>query len=268
MGFIADTDTKLIEAPKKFRFEGGDSSYTSVVQFQSDDKNDVRFKNETFAITPPQGNGFRIEQGRIVDGNGKDFVPRGVNSLHVWFDDNGEPKTQAFDSLDNLAKMGANSVRIVWQKEFLGRPTSDEMLDKIIARTVELNMVPVIGLWDATGSQDPNKLLDLVDWWVEKKDLWNKWGKYAFLNIANEFGDYHMAKNNRGLFPELYKQAISRIRDAGIENPLAIDPFSYGQDGSLVSEFGQEIIKSDSGTYFFKALTEKHCRSLTKLSTP
>ena len=42
-----------------------------------------------------------------------------------------------------------------------------------------------------------------------------------------------------------YQQVIGDIRDAGIDNTLVVDPFSYGQDYTLIVDYGQDIYDAD-----------------------
>lgn len=193
-----------------------------------------------------QSTSFYTANGKLYDANRNEFIPRGINNLHVWFDDNDDDVYEAFDALGAIADFGFNSVRVVWQVEFLGRKTNDAMLEKIIERTIELNMIPIIGIWDVTGSTDRNAFNRVVSWWIDRSKLWQKYENKLLINIANEFGDWDMAyKGDRRLFPQVYKEAITRIRNAGINNTLVIDPFDWGKDYTLIRDFGKEIYERD-----------------------
>lgn len=193
-----------------------------------------------------QSRGFFTLNGKIYDANGNEFIARGVNNRHVWFDSWGE--TPALDALDNIANFGFNSVRIVWEVDHKdGSLTDDELLTRIIDRTIELNMVPMVELHDFTGRNDSDDLLNRgVKWWSDRADMWQKYEESLIINIANEFGDWHLAQgSSRKEFPKVYKEAITRIRNAGINNTLVIDPFHYGKDFSLIVKYGQEIYNHD-----------------------
>ena len=208
--------------------------------------------------TPPSGGdvsrpsynkseGFFTLNGRLYDANGNDFVPRGINNLHVWFDDNNDNVNQAYDALDNIASFGFNSVRIVWEVDFLGRPTNDSTLESIIQRTIDLKMVPMVSIHDFTGSKDSKALLDTgVKWWTDRADIWQKYEKHLIIDVANEFGNHTMAyKGDRREFPNIYKEAITRMRNSGIDNTLVIEPFDWGKDYTLIRDHGQEIYNHD-----------------------
>ncbi|MBE9167357.1 cellulase family glycosylhydrolase [Pleurocapsales cyanobacterium LEGE 06147] len=194
-----------------------------------------------------QSTSFYTANGKLYDANRSEFIPRGINNLHVWFDDNDDDVKEAFDALEDIAGFGFNSVRVVWQVEFLGRKTNDATLEQIIERIVELNMIPTIGIWDVTGSTDKDAFFNkVVSWWTDRSKLWQKYENKVLINIANEFGDYEMAyKGDRRVFPEIYKEAITRIRDAGINNTLVIDSFDWSKDYTLIGDFGREIYNHD-----------------------
>ena len=104
--------------------------------------------------------GFFTLDGKLYDANGNEFVARGVNNLNVWFDDNNDNVNQAYDAIDNIASFGFNSVRIVWEVDFLARPTNDDMLEQIIQKTIESGMVPMVSIHDYTGDTDSKALLE------------------------------------------------------------------------------------------------------------
>ena len=227
-----------------------DNSAVDSNPLKSDSMNNALVKafvgREVARPTYNQSRGFFTAHGKIYDANGNEFIARGVNNRHVWFDSWGE--TPALDALDNIAEFGFNSVRIVWEVDHKdGSLTDDELLERIINRTIEHNMVPMVELHDFTGRNDTNDLLNRgVKWWTDRADMWQKYEESLIINIANEFGDWFFAQGaSRKEFPKVYKEAITRIRNAGINNTLVIDPFSYGKDYSLVVKYGQEIYNHD-----------------------
>ena len=50
--------------------------------------------------------GFRVQNGRLLEASGNDFVMRGVNHAHTWYADK-------LDSLDHIKAKDANTVRVV-----------------------------------------------------------------------------------------------------------------------------------------------------------
>lgn len=210
----------------------------------------------TGGVTRPEYNkstGFFTHEGKIYDRNGSEFIARGVNNRHVWFDHNSN--RPALNALDNIANFGFNAVRVVWEVDHdrgivpnrRGNLTNDNLLVEIIETAIANDLAPMVELHDFTGRNDPQELLDEgVSWWVDRADIWNRFEGSLMINIANEFGDYRLARGSARLtFPQVYSDAIAQIRDAGINNTIVIDSFDYGKDYSLITEYGQEIIDSD-----------------------
>jgi mannan endo-1,4-beta-mannosidase len=255
--FAFKAEGNVKDAPSNFIYNGEslDSTVSEVTPFPSTPSN----ANETDTDNTPsisgsvsrpdynQSSGFFTLDGKLYDANGNEFIARGINNLHVYFDDNDDNLNQAYDALDNIAGFGFNSVRINWLTEFLGRNTNDAMLESIIQRTIDLKMVPIVELHDFTGSPDTQKFLDKgVKWWTDRANLWDKYENQLLINIANEFGDFEMTKGgNRQIFPNVYKEAINRLRNAGIDNTLVIDSFEWSKDYTLITEYGQEIYNHD-----------------------
>jgi len=51
--------------------------------------------------------GFLVSGGKIYEGNGNEFVMRGINHAHTWFPDKLD------QSLNGIANTGTNTVRVV-----------------------------------------------------------------------------------------------------------------------------------------------------------
>jgi mannan endo-1,4-beta-mannosidase len=192
-----------------------------------------------------QTTGFYVKNGKIFDANGQPFVPRGINNGHLWKDANGDAAMEATDALDNIAALGTNSIRIVWGVEFMGKKTDSAQLEKIVQKCIELGMVPMIELADFTGGKDPAQIEKATNFYVENKDLMKKYEKYIIINIANEWGDLDMAQNNSQLWADTYKKSIARLREAGINNLLVVDPPDYGKNYDTVVKHGAELMNAD-----------------------
>jgi hypothetical protein len=108
--------------------------------------------------------------------DGEKIVLRGVNSMNVVSDPSG------IKSLPEIAKTGANVVRIMWMAWGGG----GDKLDIIIGNCVQNKMIPIIELHDATGKWQ--KLDSVVDYWLRPDVVAaiQKHQKYLVLNIANE----------------------------------------------------------------------------------
>ena len=189
--------------------------------------------------------GFFTLNGQLYDANGHEFVARGVNNAH-YLDMNGREVDNPYNDIDNIAGFGANSTRIVWQTH-RNTKAHDRHLEKVIQTNIDNNMIPLVdAAHEVMGKTNPSEILDkAVGYYVERADLWEKYEKHAILQIGNEFGDWKMSKNQREKFPQIYKEAVTRLRDAGIDNTLVFSTFHWGKDYTLIREYGQEIINHD-----------------------
>ena len=75
--------------------------------------------------------------------------------------------------------------RILWRKYTDG--IEIDALDKILKKTIELKMVPIVELHDATGSNDPVRLLEMAYWWCDNIKIIMKYRKFLIVNIVNEW---------------------------------------------------------------------------------
>lgn len=173
----------------------------------------------------------------LFDANGEQVVLRGVNEMFIWSDD---PTGDTL--MTEIAKTGANTVRIVWLREKDDEIASPENLDKVIQNAINNGMFPMPELHGATG--DLEKLQSQVDYWVRPNivEVLKKHESYLLLNIANECGDHEVKAPE---FLGAYKKSISRIRETGLKCPLVIDASGWGQDLDILLETGHELLKHD-----------------------
>lgn len=173
--------------------------------------------------------GFRVLGRHLYDRCGEKVILRGVNKMIVWTDINGT-------SFPEIAKTGANCVRIVWVTT-----GAVDKFDAAIAKCRENNMVPMVELHDATGKWD--SLSYCVDWWTKPEvvSVIQKHEEYLLVNIANECGN--QVSNDD--FKAGYTAAITRMRTAGIHVPLVIDAAKWGQDINILQATGPDLISAD-----------------------
>ncbi len=174
-----------------------------------------------------------VEGGDIFTAAGEPFVMRGFNEMFVWSDDkHGELL------LPEIAKSGANTVRLVWSHKH--SDYSD--LSTLIQNTIALDMVAVPECHDATGKWGA-ALQACVDFWKESSLLstieTNK--EWTILNIANEAG----ATISDTDFTETYKAAITELRDFGYTVPIMIDASLWGQDIDQLLRTGPSLLNHD-----------------------
>lgn len=174
--------------------------------------------------------GFRVEGRFLYDNAGEKVILYGINKMIIWMDKDGDP------SFSEIAKTGANSVRIVWTMD----GTAQE-LDTAITNCRKEHMIPMVELHDATGEW--SKLPSLVDYWVRDDvvEVIKKHQEYLLVNIGNEVGN----SVSEDAFKAGYSEAVTRMREAGIHVPLIIDASSYGQDINILQSCGPSLIEGD-----------------------
>lgn len=180
---------------------------------------------------------MQVKGRHLFDPCGEQVIMRGVNEMFIWSDDPTGEKI-----MPEIAKTGANVVRIVWLTDKENAKGSPENLDKVIQNSIDQKMFPMPELHGATGKWD--KISDQVDYWTRPDvvAVLKKHEPYLLLNIANEAGD-HTIKADR--FLEDYKGYISRIRETGLRCPIVIDASGWGQDLNILLETGPALIEHD-----------------------
>lgn len=163
-------------------------------------------------------------------------VLRGVNKMNVWTDRDGSL------SFPQIAKTGANSVRIVWSAE-----GTAQQLDTVLANAVAHELLPMIEDHDATG--DFAALPRVVDYWLRDDVLavLKSHEHHLLLNIANEAGDEHVTD---AAFVAGYTDAIRRLRRAGLRLPLVIDGTNFGRDIDILQRNAPALLREDQNLIF------------------
>jgi len=180
-----------------------------------------------------KASGFFIQSGQLLDANGNPFVMRGINMPHAW---HPEP---SYDALETAALYKVNCVRIVWESHLPAQG-----LDSIIQRCVDLDMIPMVELHDATGDSTALKLYHMARYFVsdQMKSIIQKYEKYLIINIANEWGNHAVTDI---YWRDAYKKCITLLREQGYRNVLVIDAPGWGQNSAPVLKYGQELIEYD-----------------------
>lgn len=178
-------------------------------------------------------NGFYVSGTNLKDANGNNFVIRGVNNPHAWFD------TPAYNALSTISSKKVNAVRIVWSTS-----GSASRLQQIIDRCKELGMIAIVELHDVTGSNSASGLNDMANYFASSavKSILTSNEKYVLVNIANEWGDHSLSDI---AWRDAYKTAISTIRNAGIHNTIIVDGSGWGQNASPIKAYGNALLAHD-----------------------
>lgn len=175
---------------------------------------------------------FFVDGRFLYDGCGEKVVLRGVNEMIVW-----SPQRDGLPEFVEIARTGANAVRIVWNEE-----GTAEALDKAITNAIENQLIPMVEHHSATG--DLSLVPTVVDYWTQADvvAVLEKHARYLLLNIANEAGDGDVEEAD---FQSTYETAISRIRETGVEVPLIIDAPTWGQDIDMLQAVGPSLLEFD-----------------------
>lgn len=167
--------------------------------------------------------GFHVEDGRLLDANGKDFVFRGVNHAHTWY------PTRTGQALADIKGLGANAVRVVLSTG--ARWTKNDVADvaNVVAQCKANRLVCVLEAHDTTGYGEQDgavPLSEAVDYWLEVANAVRGQEKYVVVNLGNEpYGNVDNAAWTRDT-----KDAIARLRAAGFDHTLMVDAPAWGQD--------------------------------------
>lgn len=180
--------------------------------------------------------GFYVSGNKIYDSTGKPFVMRGINYAHSWF------KSDLNTAIPAIAGTGANTVRIVLSNG--SQYTKDDInsVKNIISLVSQHKMIAVLEVHDATGKDDYASLDQAVNYWISIKDAFIGKEDRVMINIANE---WYGSWNGSG-WADGYKQAIPKLRNAGIKNTLIVDAAGWGQYPQSIVDYGQSVFAADS----------------------
>ncbi|MFJ8586686.1 cellulase family glycosylhydrolase [Streptomyces sp. NPDC093595] len=174
----------------------------------------------------PSAAGFHVEDGRLLDANGNDFVLRGVNHAHTWY-------TATTDrALADIKALGANSVRIVLSTGDRWTKNGTADVAHVVTRCKASRLVCVLEAHDTTGYGEQSGAVSLdkaVDYWIDVQGALKGQEKYVLLNLGNE------PHGNTGhtAWTADTTNAITRMRAAGFEHTLMADAPDWGQDWSF-----------------------------------
>lgn len=170
---------------------------------------------------PSDGNPMYINGTKLYDGNGNEFVMRGINIAHAWYTDKTATSIQA------AARLGANCVRVVLANGEQWPKTPESEVKQIIDLCRQNKLICVLEVHDTTGKDETNSLQKCVDYWKDIKNTLNDNADYVILNIANEWmGTW----NKHDTFKNTYISAIKQLRNADIKNVIMVDAAGYGQE--------------------------------------
>lgn len=188
----------------------------------------------------PQSATMRVEGRFLFDTCGEKVVMRGVNKMVVWVDWEGTAR-DGMPMYTEIAKTGANAVRIVW---VTGEGTTAEEMDRAISNCVDQRMIPMIELHDQTCDWSHEGIQSLTDYWTRADivEVIQRYEAYLLVNFGNEIGDWNVTDEQ---FKTEYEAAIQQMRAAGIRVPIIIDGTKCGQDVDVLLRNGSYLIDAD-----------------------
>ncbi|MFF9504730.1 cellulase family glycosylhydrolase [Streptomyces sp. NPDC014656] len=168
--------------------------------------------------------GIHVSDGRVYEADGSEFVMRGVNHAHAWYP--GET-----GAIADIAAKGANTVRVVLSSGDRWTETSASQVSSIIDDCKTNKVICVLEVHDTTGYGEDGAAATLdqaADYWVGVRSALQGQEDYVVVNIGNEpYGNSGYAA-----WTGATKNAIVKLRNAGIENALMVDAPNWGQDWS------------------------------------
>ncbi len=184
------------------------------------------------AVAAHSQQGFSISNGKVIDGKGNEFIMRGVNHPHAWYEEKIET------AVADISAAGANCVRVVLANGEQWSKTDATSVRRIIDLCKEYNLVAVLEVHDCTGYGDadghaPNAadISTATQYWVDLADVLQGEEDYVIINIANEpFGN----GVEDSWWMDKHLTAIQAIREAGLTHLLMIDAPNWGQDWASI----------------------------------
>lgn len=173
-----------------------------------------------------QAAGLHISDGRLVEGNGNDFVMRGVNHAHTWY-------PNELGSLADIKAQGANTVRVVLADGHRWTANTASDVADVIAQCKANRLICVLEVHDTTGYGEDSAagtLDQAADYWIGLKSVLAGQENYIVINIGNEpWGNTDPAGWTAPTIA-----AIQKLRNAGFEHTIMVDAPNWGQDWQQV----------------------------------
>ncbi|MFC8535452.1 cellulase family glycosylhydrolase [Streptomyces sp. NPDC057249] len=188
---------------------------------------------------PAAGTGLHISDGQLVEGNGNDFIMRGVNHAHTWYP--GETQ-----SLADIKATGANTVRVVLSDGYRWSENGPDDVAAVIADCKANRLICVLEVHDTTGYGEDSAAGTLdhaADYWISLKDVLQGQEDYVVINIGNEpWGNTDPAG-----WTAPTTAAIKKLRAAGFAHTIMVDAPNWGQDWqNVMRDNAQAVYDADT----------------------
>jgi mannan endo-1,4-beta-mannosidase len=166
--------------------------------------------------------GLHISDGRLLEGNGNDFVMRGVNHAHTWYP--GETR-----SLADVKALGANTVRVVLSNGHRWTENSPADVAAVVADCKANRLICVLEVHDTTGYGEEaaaGTLDQAADYWIGLRQVLTGEEDYVVINIGNE----PWGNTDPSGWTAPTTAAVEKLRNAGFEHTIMVDAPNWGQD--------------------------------------
>lgn len=176
------------------------------------------------APSPPgvKAAGLHISNGRLLEGNGNDFVMRGVNHAHTWY-------PNQLQSLADVKALGANAVRVVLADGHRWTKNSAQDVANVVTQCKANRLICVLEVHDTTGYGEESAagtLDQAADYWIGLKSVLAGEENYVIINIGNE----PWGNTNPAGWTDPTVAAVKKLRNAGFEHTIMVDAPNWGQD--------------------------------------
>ncbi|WP_437114625.1 cellulase family glycosylhydrolase [Streptomyces glaucescens] len=166
--------------------------------------------------------GLHVSGGRLLEGNGNDFVMRGVNHAHTWYP--GETR-----SLADIKALGANTVRVVLSDGHRWTRNGPEDVAAVVGDCKANRLICVLEVHDTTGYGEEaaaGTLDHAADYWISLEDVLAGEEDYVIVNIGNE----PWGNTDPQGWTEPTIAAVKKLRAAGFQHTIMVDAPNWGQD--------------------------------------
>ncbi|HTJ39227.1 MAG TPA: cellulase family glycosylhydrolase [Dactylosporangium sp.] len=180
-------------------------------------------------VTPAragEGEGIRVMDGRLAEAGGEPLVLRGFNHGYAF----GHGPQSVFD---DMQASGANAVRVALSSGHEWPATRPAEVAAVIARCKAARLICVLDVHDTMGyGTQPGaaSIAQAVDYWLTLRNVLRHEEAYVVLNIANEPSGHAVDADWVGNT----KEAIARLRAAGLPHALMVDAPNWGNDAFRV----------------------------------
>ncbi len=188
---------------------------------------------------------LHISGSKLIGICGDTIALRGVNyAPYNWGYDSSQLQ------LSEVAKTGANAVRMSWYANSAAPYYTDALLDSAIGACIKNKMIPIIELHDYTCDASIADIETLSSWYTSaaRVAIFHKYQSSLIINLANEAGYVNWATDPSQAaqdYQNAYIQLINELRQANIKVPFMVDAPDCGTSIDVFVNVAFPILTSD-----------------------